>query len=45
MRFRIQSLCINGKENVQHVESAARAQRRLEPVEPNVLVAKTKPVQ
>lgn len=36
---------MNVKENVQHVESAAQAQRRLESVEPDVLVAKTKPVQ
>lgn len=35
---------MNGKENVQQL-NAARAQRRLEPVEPDVLVAKTEPVQ
>lgn len=36
---------MNVKGNVQPVESAAQARRRLEPVEPDVLVAKTEPVQ
>ncbi len=40
----IQLLGMNVKENVQQVEVLHEA-RRLEPVEPDVLVAKTKPVQ
>lgn len=44
-RSRDAMLCINVKENVQQVEVLHGAQRRLEPVEPDVLVAKTEPVQ